>query len=67
MMFVSVPLPGAGAWTGMLVSYVLTLDYKKSVFFISLGVIIAGIAVTVLSALIKYGIIENAGIFLKGF
>ena len=67
MAFVSIPLPGTGAWTGMLISYLLALKYKRSVLFISLGVIIAGIAITALSLLIQYGIIENAGIFLGKF
>lgn len=43
--FVAVPLPGTGAWTGSLVSWLLKLDRKKSILAISLGVIIAGIFV----------------------
>jgi len=43
MVFVAVPLPGTGAWTGSLIAWFLGLDRKKSIAAISLGVIIAGI------------------------
>lgn len=45
MIFVAVPLPGTGAWTGVLISWILDLDRKKSILAISLGVFIAGIIV----------------------
>jgi len=45
MFFVGVPLPGTGAWSGCLVSWLLGLDRKKSIIAISAGVIIAGILV----------------------
>ena len=44
-LFVAIPLPGTGAWSGCLVSWVLDLDRKKSILSISLGVLIAGILV----------------------
>ncbi len=44
-LFVAVPLPGTGAWTGTLVAWVLGLDRKKSILAISLGVIIAGLII----------------------
>ncbi len=43
--FVAIPLPGTGAWTGALISWFLDLDRKKSLLFISLGVLAAGIIV----------------------
>lgn len=43
--FVAVPLPVTGAWTGCLIAWILGLDRKKSIFFISLGVLIAGLIV----------------------
>jgi len=43
VLFVAVPLPGTGAWTGCLVSWLLGLDRKKSILAIALGVLIAGI------------------------
>ena len=41
--FVAIPLPGTGAWTGCLLSWLLDLERKKSILAISLGVLIAGI------------------------
>lgn len=46
LLFVSIPLPGTGAWTGALLAYLMGLDFKKSLFFISIGVFIAGVIVT---------------------
>ena len=46
MLFVAIPLPITGAWTGTLGAWVLGLDRKKSILFILLGVLIAGIIVT---------------------
>ncbi len=42
VLFVAIPLPGTGAWTGCLVSWLLDLDRKKSILAIALGVLIAG-------------------------
>ncbi|MFH1326740.1 MAG: small multi-drug export protein [archaeon] len=42
VLFVAIPLPGTGAWTGCLVSWVLGLERKKSILSIALGVLIAG-------------------------
>lgn len=47
--FVAVPLPITGAWTGSLISWLLNLDRRKSILAIALGVVIAGIAVTLTS------------------
>ncbi len=44
-LFVAVPLPVTGAWSGTLISWLLDLDRKKSILAISLGVIIAGVLV----------------------
>jgi len=41
-LFVAVPLPGTGAWSGCLLAWLLGLNRKKSIFSIALGVIIAG-------------------------
>lgn len=43
MLFVGIPLPGTGAWTGTLAASFLDMDFKKSVIAVMLGVIIAGI------------------------
>ena len=41
--FVGIPLPGTGAWTGTLAASFLDMDFKKSVIAIVAGVILAGI------------------------
>ena len=45
VLFIAVPLPGTGAWTGCLASWLLGLDRRKSILAITLGVLIAGIFV----------------------
>lgn len=47
--FVAIPFPGTGAWTGSLIAYLFGLDVKKSFFYIAIGVLIAGMAVTLIS------------------
>jgi uncharacterized membrane protein len=47
MLFVAVPLPATGAWTGALIAWILGLDRKKSIIAIAAGVIIAGIIVSI--------------------
>ena len=42
-LFVGIPLPGTGAWTGTLAASLLNMDFKKSVLAIITGVILAGI------------------------
>ena len=49
MFFVAVPLPGTGAWTGVLAAWVLRLDRRKSFFAIAAGVIIAGLLILIFS------------------
>ncbi|MBR5952040.1 MAG: small multi-drug export protein [Pseudobutyrivibrio sp.] len=51
-LFVGIPVPGTGAWTGTLAASILDLDFKKSVIVIILGVISAGIIMGVLPWLI---------------
>ena len=46
MLFVAVPLPGTGAWTGALVAAVLDMRMKYSLPSIAAGVIVAGFIVT---------------------
>ena len=47
ILFVAIPLPGTGVWTGSLLAWILNLNRKKSIISISLGVIIAGILVLI--------------------
>jgi len=51
MIFVGIPLPGTGAWTGTLAASILDMDFKKSVIAVMLGVLIAGVIVFILSML----------------
>jgi uncharacterized membrane protein len=55
MLFVALPLPVTGAWTGSLLSVVMGLRPLKSFFFIACGVGIAGVIVTLLTMLKKTG------------
>ena len=48
-LFVAIPLPGTGAWTGSLVAWSLGLERWKSIVAIGVGVIIAGFLVLLLS------------------
>lgn len=43
MLFVGIPLPGTGAWTGTLAASLLDMGFKKSVVAVMCGVVIAGI------------------------
>lgn len=43
MLFVGIPLPGTGAWTGTLAASFLDMGFKKSVIAVMCGVLIAGI------------------------
>ncbi|MGI6118351.1 MAG: COG2426 family protein [Bilifractor sp.] len=43
MLFVGIPLPGTGAWTGTLAASILDMGFKKSTIAVLLGVLIAGI------------------------
>ena len=49
LLFVGIPLPGTGAWTGTLAASLLDMDFKSSVVAVMLGVILAGIIMGVLS------------------
>ena len=48
-LFVGIPIPGTGAWTGTLAASMLGLDYKKSVFSVLCGVLLAGAIMLLLS------------------
>lgn len=47
LLFVAVPLPGTGAWSGAVIATLLDMPLKKSFFSIALGVIIAGLIMTI--------------------
>lgn len=50
VIFVAVPLPGTGAWTGAILAYLFNLPKLRAFLLISLGVIIAGIIVSLIAA-----------------
>ena len=43
LLFVGIPLPGTGAWTGTLAASILDMDFKTSVIAVMLGVVLAGV------------------------
>lgn len=49
-LFVGIPLPGTGAWTGTLAASLLDMDFKKSVIAVMAGVVLAGIIMGLASA-----------------
>lgn len=51
LLFVGIPLPGTGAWTGSLIAALLDVDIKKASFAIFLGLILA----TIIMCLFSYG------------
>jgi uncharacterized membrane protein len=63
-LFVGIPLPVTGAWTGSVVAEILDLRVMKSFLFISLGVCLAGVIVTVLTLLRIYGLIIALALLL---
>jgi uncharacterized membrane protein len=58
LLFVGIPLPGTGAWTGTLAASFLDMDYKKSVIAVLGGVLLAGIIMGTLSAGV-FGVIRG--------
>ena len=50
LIFVGIPLPGTGAWTGTLAASILDMDFKRSILAVMLGVILAGIIMGLASA-----------------
>ncbi len=51
MLFVGIPLPGTGAWTGTLAASILDMDFKSSILAVVCGVALAGIIIGVLCTL----------------
>ena len=49
LIYVAIPLPGTGAWTGALIAAVLNMRLKRAVPVIFAGVVIAGCIITVLT------------------
>lgn len=49
-LFVGIPLPGTGAWTGTLAASLLDMDFKSSILAVMCGVVLAGIIMGVASS-----------------
>lgn len=59
-LFVAIPLPGTGAWTGSLLAVLFGMKPKKSLLFIFLGVLTAGL----IMSLVSFGVINSiVGLF----
>ena len=60
VLFVGIPLPGTGAWTGTLAASFLDMDFKKSVLAVMGGVVLASVIVGVVCTL-GFGAIFGIG------
>lgn len=49
-LFVGIPVPGTGAWTGTLAASLLDMNFKKSVIAVLSGVVLAGVIMGLVSA-----------------
>ena len=48
-LFVGIPLPGTGAWTGTLAASILDLDFKRTIIAVMAGVLLAGLIMMAIS------------------
>lgn len=48
-LFVAIPLPGTGAWTGSLIAALMKMKFWKSLFWVFLGVLSAGVIMSIVS------------------
>lgn len=55
ILFVGIPLPGTGAWTGALIASVMNMNKKKAMLAITLGVLMA----SVIMMIVSYGLLNN--------
>lgn len=55
VLFVGIPLPGTGAWTGSLIASVLEMDKKKTFLSVLVGVFMASVIMMIFS----YGLLAN--------
>ena len=54
MLFVGIPLPGTGGWTGSLIASILEMDFKKAILAIFIGILMATVIISTLS----YGLLS---------
>ena len=55
LLFVGIPLPGTGAWTGALIASLMQIDIKKSSVAILAGIALAAVIMSIVS----YGVLGN--------
>ena len=53
LLFVGIPLPGTGAWTGTLAASFLKIDFKTSIAAVTLGVLLAGLIMSLGSKIVS--------------
>lgn len=58
MLFVGIPLPGTGAWTGALIASLLNIDIKKSSLAILCGILMASVIMYILSYVIVGNVVS---------
>ena len=58
-LFVAVPLPGTGGWTGALIAALMEMRFKKAFLSIAAGVMVAGLIMCAAS----YGVVSFLKIF----
>lgn len=59
LFFVAVPLPGTGVWTGCFIAFLMGINFYYAVIAISIGVLLAGITVTLASVGVKTVLFSN--------
>ena len=68
LLFVGIPIPGTGAWTGTLAASILDIGFKKSSVAIMIGVLLAGIIMSLGSKIVStlgwIGILSICLVFL---
>jgi len=62
-LFVAIPLPITGAYTGTILAWLLGMDWKKAFPAVGLGVVVAGAIVLLITRLIELGILSVPWIF----
>jgi uncharacterized membrane protein len=62
-LFVAIPLPITGAYTGTILAWLLGMDWKRAFPAVGLGVIVAGVIVLLITRLIELGILGVPWIF----
>ena len=49
VLFIGIPIPGTGAWTGILAASILRMDFKKSIMACLCGIMLAGVIMAISS------------------